>query len=335
MFSDFTHISFANPWWLLLLSLIPVLSLYYIFKLQKKYASLQVSNTDWLAGKPHKTIRQRLIHLPFILRMLVIALLSIVMARPQTSDSSQTTNIEGIDIALAIDVSGSMKAMDFKPNRLEAAKETAEKFIDGRPNDRMALVVFSGEAYTQCPLTTDHQVIKDLLKPLKNGMIEDGTALGDGLATAINRIKDSKAISKVVILLTDGVQNMGSLDPVTASKLAQKFGIRVYTIGVGSRGEAPMKVQGPFGDQIVRVPVQIDEEILKEVAKNTDGKYFRATNNQSLDDVFVEIDQLEKSKIEVNVFKTRYDQYRWLLWPALILFVIEIILRLSVLRIKI
>jgi Ca-activated chloride channel family protein len=335
MFSDFTHISFANPWWLLLLSLIPVLSLYYIFKLQKKYASLQVSNTDWLAGKPHKTIRQRLIHLPFILRMLVIALLSIVMARPQTSDSSQTTNIEGIDIALAIDVSGSMKAMDFKPNRLEAAKETAEKFIDGRPNDRMALVVFSGEAYTQCPLTTDHQVIKDLLKPLKNGMIEDGTALGDGLATAINRIKDSKAISKVVILLTDGVQNMGSLDPVTASKLAQKFGIRVYTIGVGSRGEAPMKVQGPFGDQIVRVPVQIDEEVLKEVAKNTDGRYFRATNNQSLDDVFVEIDQLEKSKIEVNVFKTRYDQYRWLLWPALILFVIEIILRLSVLRIKI
>jgi Ca-activated chloride channel family protein len=335
MFSGFTHINFANPWWLLLLSLIPLLSLYYIFKLQKKYASLQVSNTDWLAGKPHKTIRQRLIHLPFILRMLVIALLSIVMARPQTSDSSQTTNIEGIDIALAIDVSGSMKAMDFKPNRLEAAKETAEKFIDGRPNDRMALVVFSGEAYTQCPLTTDHQVIKDLLKPLKNGMIEDGTALGDGLATAINRIKDSKAISKVVILLTDGVQNMGSLDPVTASKLAQKFGIRVYTIGVGSRGEAPMKVQGPFGDQIVRVPVQIDEEVLKEVAKNTDGRYFRATNNQSLDDVFVEIDQLEKSKIEVNVFKTRYDQYRWLLWPALILFVIEIILRLSVLRIKI
>ena len=233
MISELSHITFAHPWWFLLFISVPLWSLLYYFLLRKRHASLRVSTTDWLNGKPIKTLRQRLIHLPFILRMLVLSLLILAMARPQTSDSSQSTNIEGIDIIMAIDVSGSMRAMDFKPNRLEAAKKTARQFIEGRPNDRMGVVVFSGEAYTQCPLTTDHQVLKELIEPLKNGMIEDGTALGDGLATAINRIKDSEAISKVVILLTDGVQTSGSLDPITASKVASKYGVRVYTIGVG------------------------------------------------------------------------------------------------------
>lgn len=335
MIAELSQIKFGNPLWLLLFTVIPLLIAFYIFRLRKRNATIIMSSTDWLLGKPIKTFRQRLIHLPFILRMIIISLLIIVMARPQTSDSSQQTNIEGIDIVLAMDISGSMRAMDFKPNRLEAAKKTAIEFIEGRPNDRIGLVVFSGEAFTQCPLTTDHQVIKDLIEPLKNGIIEDGTALGDGLATAVNRIKDSEAISKVIILLTDGVQTAGSLDPVTASEIAKSFGIRVYTIGVGTHGEAPIPVQTPFGEQIMNYKVEIADDVLTKVATSTGGQYYRATSNKSLEEVFQNIDKLEKSKIEVNVFKSRYDKYRWFLWPALFIFIFEILLRLTILRIKI
>lgn len=329
------QLNFANPQWFWLFLSLPLLIAIYWVRIRKRQHNFRTSNLDWFTGKKLISIRQRLLHIPFVLRVLGLSLLIIVLARPQTSDSSKSTNIEGIDIILSIDVSGSMRAMDFKPNRLEAAKKTATKFIEGRTNDRMGLVVFAGEAFTQCPLTTDHQVLTDLIKPLKNGMIEDGTALGDGLATAVNRIKDSEAISKVIILLTDGVQTAGSLDPLTSAELAKSFGIRIYTIGVGTHGDAPIPVQTPFGEQIMNYPVEIDEEVLQKVAQNTGGNYYRATNNQSLEDIFNEIDQLEKSKIQVDIFKTRYDQYRWFLWPAILLFVLDLILRLTVFRIKI
>ncbi len=334
MISSLQHISFANPWWFLLLALIPLLTVFYILRLRKKKATLSLSTLEWISGRELKSLRQRLIHLPFILRMLVIALLSVAMARPQTSDSHQERNIEGIDIVMAMDISGSMQAMDLKPNRLEAAKKVAKEFIDERPNDRIGLVVFSGEAFTQCPLTIDHQVVKNLIDPLKTGMIEDGTALGDGLATAVNRIKDSKAISKVIILLTDGVQTSGSLDPVSAAELAKTFGIRVYTIGVGRHGMAPYPVQTPFGRQVVNYPVEIDEKVLKKVAETTDGEYFRATDNKSLREIYKKIDKLEKSKIEVNIFRNKYDKYRGLVIAAGLLLLLEILLRLTVLRSK-
>ncbi len=327
-------LSFAQPYWFLLLLLIPLFVFYYIKRRKKQNASLQLSSTAWMEGNYKKSLRQRLIFLPFVLRMLVFVFLIIVLARPQSSLQRKKVNIEGIDIMMALDVSGSMRAMDLTPNRLEAAKTVAQEFIDSRPNDRIGLVVFSGEAFTQCPLTTDHKVLKNLFKPIKSGMIEDGTAIGDGLATAINRIKDSKAISRVIILLTDGVQNRGSIDPVSAAEIAKSFGIRIYTIGVGTKGEAPMPVQTAFGEQIVRVPVQIDEDILKKVAETTDGKYFRATSNKSLENIYKEIDKLEKSKIDVNIFQNKYEEYLPFALIALGLFLLEILLRLTLFRTK-
>ncbi len=334
MMHFFNDISFANPYWFLLFIAIPLMISWYILRSRKRQASLSLSSTAWLGGKDLKSFRQKLIHLPFILRIAALSLLIIAMARPQTSDSHQEMNIEGIDIVMAIDVSGSMQAMDFKPNRLEAAKKVAKTFIEGRPNDRIGLVVFSGEAFTQCPLTIDHQVVKDLIDPLKTGMIKDGTALGDGLATAINRIKDSKAISKVIILLTDGVQNSGSMDPVSAAEIAKTFGIRVYTIGVGKHGMAPFPIPTPFGTQIKNFPVEIAEDVLRKVAESTDGEYFRATNNQNLKEIYNKIDQLEKSKIEVSIFKNKYDKYRGFLIAAGLLLLLELIFKLTILRTK-
>jgi Ca-activated chloride channel family protein len=327
-------LTFAQPYWFLLLALIPVFVFLYIVKRNKQQASLQLSNTSWLNLSPLKSLRQQLLFLPFTLRMLAFAFLVVVMARPQSSLQRKKVNVEGIDIIMALDVSGSMRAMDLKPNRLEAAKKVAQTFIDSRQNDRIGLVIFSGEAFTQCPLTTDHKVLKDLFKPIRSGMIEDGTAIGDGLATAINRIKDSEAISRVIILLTDGVQNRGSIDPVSAAEIAKTFGIRVYTIGVGTEGKAPMPVQTAFGEQIVNVDVKIDEDILKKVAKATDGKYFRATNNKSLKKVYEEIDQLEKSKIDVDIFQNKYEEFLPFALIALGLFLLEILLRLSIFRTK-
>jgi Ca-activated chloride channel family protein len=327
-------LTFAQPYWFLLLALIPVFIFFYISRRNKQQAGLQLSSTAWLEINPVKTLRQRLIFLPFSLRMLVFAFLVIVLARPQSSLQRKKVNIEGIDIIMALDVSGSMRAMDLKPNRLDAAKKVAQTFIDGRQNDRIGLVIFSGEAFTQCPLTTDHKVLKDLFKPIHSGMIEDGTAIGDGLATAINRIKDSKAISRVIILLTDGVQNRGSISPVSAAEIAKSYGIRIYTIGVGTKGTAPMPVQTAFGEQVVKVPVEIDEKILKEVAQATDGKYFRATSNKSLKKVYKEIDQLEKSKIDVDIFQNKYEEFLPFALIALGLFVLEVLLRLSFFRTK-
>jgi Ca-activated chloride channel family protein len=239
------------------------------------------------------------------------------LARPQKIDKYQDVTTEGIDIVLTQDISGSMLSRDFKPDRLEAAKNIATEFISGRPYDRIGLVVFSGVSFTQCPLTTDHAVLINLLREIQSGMIEDGTAIGMGLATAVNRIKDSQAKSKVIILLTDGVNNRGEIAPETAAEIAKTFGIRVYTIGVGTHGMAPYPVQTPFGIQYQDIPVEIDEAILQKIAETTGGKYFRATDNDSLEKIYKEIDKLEKSKIDVKQFSRKEEKY---LLPALFAF---------------
>jgi Ca-activated chloride channel family protein len=264
-----------------------------------------------------KTFRHYLRHILFAFRAIAVGLLIIVLARPQTSDQFQDMSTEGIDIVLTLDISGSMLAQDFRPNRIEAAKNVATEFISGRPYDRIGLVVFSGESFTQCPLTTDHAVLINLLREVQSGMIEDGTAIGMGLATAVNRIKDSEAKSKVIILLTDGVNNRGEIAPATAAGIAKTYGIRVYTIGVGTQGVAPYPVQTPYGTQYQDMQVEIDETILRDIAQTTGGKYFRATDNDKLIQVYNEIDKLEKSKIDVKQFSRKEEKY---LLPALIAF---------------
>lgn len=333
MMHYFEKLVFAQPLWLLLLAIIPVLVAHYIFKNKKQYAALTVPSLAWTKNI-NINLKTKLRFIPFTLRMIAFALLVIVMARPQIHSKQRKVNVEGIDIILALDVSGSMRARDLKPDRLEASKKVAKTFIDSRENDRIGLVVFSGEAFTQCPLTTDHSVLKNLFEPIKSGMIEDGTAIGDGLATAINRIKDSKAISRVIILLTDGVQNSGNIDPISAAEIAKTYGIRVYTIGAGSKGTAPMPVQTPYGEQIMNVEVNIDEDILKKVANITDAQYFRATDNQSLEDIYLEIDQLEKSKVDVNIFQNKSEEFHYFAVAALLVLLLELLLRLTIFRIK-
>lgn len=325
------NIDFAYPYFLYFLLVIPLLILWYWFKYKKNNADIQVSTTESFENTP-KSIRQYLFHGLFVLRILAIALLIIALARPQTSTSRQDITIEGIDIVMALDVSGSMLAQDLRPDRLEAAKDVAIDFILGRPNDRVGLVIFSGETFTQCPLTTDHAVIKNLFKDVKSGMIEDGTAIGDGLATAVNRLKDSKAISKVIILLTDGVNNMGSLDPLSAAEIAKIYGIRIYTIGVGTIGMAPYPVQTPFGLKYQDMEVNIDEDLLRQVAVMTNGKYFRATSNRKLKEIYNEIDKLEKSKIDVTEFRKKKEEFLpFALWACIFL-IFELIFRNTVFR---
>lgn len=319
-------ITFANPSLLYLLLLIPVLIAWYFYRLRKNNADLLISATDGFDGGK-SSIRLYLYHGLYVMRLLAVTLIIIALARPQSSLSRQDISIEGIDIVLAMDVSGSMLARDFNPDRLEASKEVAMEFIDGRPNDRIGLVIFSGETFTQCPLTTDHSVLKSLFREIKSGMIEDGTALGDGLATAVSRLKTSKAISKVIILLTDGVNNMGSLDPLSAAEIAKLYGIRIYTIGVGTTGMAPYPVQTPFGIQLQNMEVKIDETLLKEVSRLTDGKYFRATNLVKLRQIYQEIDKLEKSKIDVTEFRKKKEEYLILTLIALALLALEMFLR--------
>ncbi len=322
----FNNIEFANPGYLYFLIIIPLLGVWYWYRHIKDHADLQVSATESFGSTP-RSLKQYLYFGLYVIRALVIALLIIALARPQSTSSRKDVTIEGIDIVMALDVSGSMLAMDLKPDRLEAAKEVASEFIAGRPNDRFGLVIFSGETFTQCPLTTDHEVIRDLFKEVKSGMIEDGTAIGDGLATSVNRLKDSKAVSKVIILLTDGVNNTGSLDPLSSTEIAKLYGIRVYTIGVGTEGQAPYPFQTPFGVQVQYTPVQIDEELLQQVAIQTDGKYFRATSNSKLREIYGEIDKLEKSKIDVTEYRKKKEEFFPYALFAFILLTIEIFLR--------
>lgn len=327
----FSNIEFEHPGFLYLLLVVPVLIAWYWFRQTRMTATLQVSVTEPLEQTP-RSIRQYLYHGLFVLRMMVVILLIVVLARPQSSLKQQNVSIEGIDIVLGLDISSSMLAQDLRPDRLEAAKELALEFFRGRPNDRVGLVVFAGEAFTQCPLTTDHTVIEDMMDDIKSGMIEDGTALGDGLATAINRLTESQAISKVIILLTDGVNNAGSLDPLSSAEIAKIYGIRIYTIGVGTYGVAPYPVQTPFGIRYQDMEVQIDEGLLQQVADMTDGKYFRATSNQQLESIYKEIDQMEKSKIDVTEFRKKTDEYLPLALMALLFIILEILMRNTVFK---
>lgn len=323
---------FANPTYLYLLLLLVPLIGWYIYKLHKSQASLQVSSSEAFQLPETSSWKVYMRHLPFVLRMLAIALLIVVLARPQSTNSWQNSSTEGIDIVMAMDISTSMLAEDLKPNRLEAAKDVAASFINGRQNDNIGLVVFAAESFTQCPLTIDHGVLLNLFKDIQPGIIQDGTAIGLGLANAVSRIKDSQAKSKVIILLTDGVNNTGEIAPVTAAEIAKTFGIRVYTIGVGTQGEAPYPIPTAFGVQYQNVPVEIDEQVLKQIASTTGGQYFRATDNSSLKEIYSEIDQLEKTKISVQEFSKKQEEYKN--WALLVfaLLLIEVLLRNTVLR---
>lgn len=326
-----TGITFAQPLFLWLLILVPGMVAFYVLRQQKTTASLRMPGLDPFENSG-KSFRYYLRHVLFALRAATVALLIIVLARPQKTDKFQNVTTEGIDIILTLDISGSMLARDFKPDRLEASKNVATEFISGRPYDRLGLVVFSGESFTQCPLTTDHAVLINLMREIQSGMIEDGTAIGNGLATAINRIKDSESKSKVIILLTDGVNNRGEIAPSTAADIAKTYGIRVYTIGVGTQGMAPYPVQTPYGIQYQDMPVEIDEAILKEISSKTGGKYFRATDNDKLVQVYAEIDKLEKSKIDVRQFTRKEEKF---LFPAVIAFfllLLEALARMTVFK---
>jgi Ca-activated chloride channel family protein len=264
--------------------------------------------------------------------MLAFTFIVIALARPQTTNRWNTATTEGIDIVMSLDISSSMLAMDLKPDRLEAAKDVAASFINGRPNDNIGLVVFSKESFTQCPLTLDHAVLLNLLKDVKCGMIEDGTAIGHGLATAVSRLKDSKAKSKVVILLTDGSNNAGEIAPVTAAEIAKTFGVRVYTIAVGTTGEAPYPVQTAMGVRVMPMKVEIDEKILTQIAQLTGGKYFRATNNKALKEIYQEIDQMEKTKMSVQEYSKKYEEYALFAMIGLAFFLMELLLRYTLLK---
>lgn len=306
---DLKNIEFANPEALWIMLFIPLMVLYYIFRIERNRVVARHPDTSGMAGKKLNVLIL-LRHFPVVTRSLAIAFFSIALARPQSTMSFEDIVTEGIDIVISLDISGSMLAEDLKPNRLQAAKDVAMRFIGERPNDRIGLVVYSGESFTQCPLTIDHDVLLNLFGEIKNGMIEDGTAIGDGLATAVNRLRDSEARSKVVILLTDGQQTAGSIPPLTAGEIAKQFGIRVYTIGVGTIGEAPYPFKTPFGTtQYQNVPVKIDEVTLQGIAKITGGAYFRATNNRKLEEIYASIDKMEKTKIEVTQYRKKSEKY--------------------------
>lgn len=326
MFSGFEY-----PYFLFLLILIPLLIVYQYFFEKTAYPTLRYSQISPFENAP-KSWKLRLKSFPNYIRYITLALLIIAIARPQSYLSRDEKNVEGVDIVIALDISGSMLAQDFKPNRLEAAKNVAKNFMQERNNDNIGLVVFAGESFTQCPLTTDHSMLMELTTKVESGIIQDGTAIGDGLATAINRIKDTKTKSKTIILLTDGVNNMGAIDPLTASEIAKDYKIRVYTIGIGKIGMAPFPFQTPFGTQYQNVEVKIDEPLLKDIAKATGGKYFRSTDENSLKTIFNEIDSMEKSIIDVSYYQVKKDLAFGFLVVALILLVIEALLRKTILR---
>ena len=325
------NIEFLDKYYLLLLIIIPFYIAWYVWKQKGLQASLKISTLRGFSKAPvSKKIYLR--HSLFVLRVLAITLLIIVLARPQSSNSYRNEITEGIDIVMALDISSSMLAEDFKPNRLEAAKEVAASFVSGRKNDKIGLVIYAGESFTQCPLTTDHRVIQNLFRDIAPGMLEDGTAIGMGLATAVQRIKDSETKSKVVILLTDGVNNAGEIAPITAAEIAKTFDVRVYTVGVGTMGMAPFPVQTVFGKQYQQMEVKIDEELLQGIADMTGGKYFRATDKNKLEAIYEEIDQMEKTRIEVREYTKRKEEYHWFAVMAGLFLLLEIYLRNTVFR---
>lgn len=328
LFDYFDDIIFAQPYLLVLLALIPVLIIWKVVKGKKQFASMPVSTTKGLENV--SSWKSSMHQLPFILRLLALTCIIIALARPQTKYNEQLTEGEGVDIVLCIDVSGSMTAQDFVPNRMEAAKKVAEDFVDHRTSDRIAIVIFSGESFTQCPLTTDHFVLKSQIAQIRNGLLEDGTAIGSGLATSVDRLRSSNAKSKVVILLTDGINNGGLIDPGTAKEIAKTFKVKVYTIGVGTEGIATTPVNTPLGTVMQNEKVSIDEKLLKNIAAETGGRYFRATDNKSLANIYNEIDALEKSKVQITTFHRVTEKFYVVIFAALGFLFLEILLRYTV-----
>jgi Ca-activated chloride channel family protein len=328
---DWPHLTFAQPAFFALLLLVPII-IWWQYRTKKEDSpALRLTTLAGLsAGEAGGKARFRPVM--FVLRIIALAALSIALARPQTSNTTENIDSEGIDIVIALDVSGSMLAEDFQPNRIEAAKNVALNFVDARPTDRIGLVIFSAESFTMCPITIDHNVLKEQISQVKNGMIQDGTSIGMGLATAVDRLRFAKGKSKVVILMTDGVNNMGLIDPNTALEIAKAYHVRVYTIGIGANGQAPIPVQTPMGTQKQMMPVEIDEALLKQIAGETGGKYFRATGNKSLNAIYSDIDKMEKTKVDI----TSYKHYAELFFPfamiAVLCIMLEMLLRYTVFR---
>ena len=322
-----------NPlFFLLLLVLVPYI-VWYVMRYKQSLPSLKVPDTSKYVKVP-KTFRLYLMHVPFLLRLILMTLVVCILARPQSKHSWSDTDVEGIDIMLAVDVSTSMLAQDFKPNRVEALKEIAQRFIEKRPNDNMGLTMFAGEAYTQCPLTTDHTVLMNLYNSVDcnmamRGIIDDGTAIGDGIMNAILRLKESQAKSKVIILLTDGVNNSGNISPQTAAEIAKKYGIRIYTIGIGKNGMAPYPL--PTGGTVM-LPVEIDEPTMNKISQETGGRYFRAQKNADLSAVYADIDKMERTKFSVKEFSKRSELFEPYALAAFIVLLLEILLRYVVLK---
>ena len=327
----FKNISFAYPWVLYFLIIVPLMIVWYWFKGKQKQPSITYSSLNIFRNIAFSW-RERFRHIPIILRVLAVALLIVALARPQNFSSGENIYTEGIDIAMVLDISGSMLAEDLKPNRIEAAKNVIKDFIKGRTSDRIGLVIFARDSFTQCPLTIDYSVLLNLLSQVKSGMIEDGTAIGNAIANGVNRLKDSKSKSKIIILLTDGVNNSGEVDPVFAAQIAKTFGIRIYTIGVGTKGEAPYPVQTPFGTRYQMIPVEIDESVLKQISNITGGEYFRATDNKTLKDIYDKIDKLEKSRVEVTSYRNAKELFYPWLGAGLFLLVLEVGLSKSIFR---
>jgi Ca-activated chloride channel family protein len=327
-------IEFANPKLLWLLAVLLPMAAWYVRRELKGGAAVRISTVEGFALVRRRTLRRWLRHVPFVLVCAAAALMIVALARPQTSESGSSSTTRGIDIVLALDISSSMLARDFTPDRIAAAKDVAANFINDRRGDRIGLVVFAAESFTQSPLTTDKATLLNLLSQVKTGIVEDGTAIGNGLATSVNRLRESDAVSKVIILLTDGVNNAGQIAPVTAAEIARSLDIKVYTIGVGTRGEAPYPAVDAWGNHagFINIPVEIDEGILTDIATATGGQYFRATDRHSLQAIYDEINKLETSEIETNEF-TRYNELfgRFVLW-ALILLVVEFLLKTLYLR---
>lgn len=328
---DFKHLSFAHPLYFGLLLLIPFMIWW---QQRNKATDNPAIRLTTLAGitRVKPTWRVRFRPALFGLRVIALIALTVALARPQSSNTTENIDSEGVDIVLSIDVSGSMLAEDLQPNRIEAAKKVALNFVDQRPTDRLGLVIFSGESFTQCPITIDHNVLKEQLSNIKSGMLQDGTAIGMGLATGVDRLRYAKGKSRVLILLTDGVNNTGLIDPMTALEIAKSYKVRVYTIGVGSMGQAPYPVQTPFGIQKQMMPVQIDEPLMRKIATETGGKYYRATNNASLASIYKDIDKLEKTKVEISSYKHYAELFFPFALMAIICLLLEVVLRYTVFR---
>ena len=331
MFFDYlNNINFAAPQFFLLGLLLPAMIVWYVKRGAGSQAGIKVSSAKSFAGLT--SWKSLLRYLPFLLRLLCIAFIIAALARPHTKTDEQQAEGEGVDIVLCIDVSGSMTAQDFTPNRMEAAKKVAQDFIDSRLTDRIAIVIFSGESFTQCPLTTDRAVLKSAVENIRNGLLEDGTAIGDGLSTSVDRLRSSKSKSKVVILLTDGENNGGLIGPTNAKEIAKAFHVKVYTIGVGTEGYAPFPVRTDLGVIMQQQKVTIDEKLLKEIAGETGGKYFRAKDNAGLANIYKEIDGLEKSKVEISTLTRYTEKFFPFVMVALGLLLLEFLLRFTVLK---